>query len=184
MRSKKKIEKNKNTKKFTPPKTHHDIHSSPTTATTPRRRATKHVPRISTYSPTSIDPGFVEIVFVQLSRLPMAKTASVASLPRPVFLQQLRKKRRITHHRRHKSSQRPPPGIPLLQSCEVALERVSDPLGARGNGLYGLGTDLVGESLDDIQKMQTSPCPCRLSSCWREPRENHKAHGGHSTSYY
>ena len=49
------------------PKTHHDIHSSPATAITSRRRAIKHVPRVSQYSPASIDPGFVEIDRVQLS---------------------------------------------------------------------------------------------------------------------
>ena len=47
---------------------HHEIHSSPATATTSRRRATKHVPRVSPYSPASIDPGFVEIGLVQLSQ--------------------------------------------------------------------------------------------------------------------
>ena len=30
--------------------------------------STKHVPRVSPYSPASIDPGFVEIGFVQLSQ--------------------------------------------------------------------------------------------------------------------
>ena len=43
------------------PKTPHEIHSSPATATTTRRRATKHVPRVSPYSPALIDPGFVKI---------------------------------------------------------------------------------------------------------------------------
>ena len=38
------------------------------TATTLRRRATKHVPRVRPYSPASIDPGFVEIGLVQLSQ--------------------------------------------------------------------------------------------------------------------
>ena len=57
------------------PKTHHEIHSSPATATTSRRRATKHVPRVSPYSPASIDPGFVEIGLVQLSQ--SVKTANV-----------------------------------------------------------------------------------------------------------
>ena len=56
------------TKKSAAPKTHHGIHSSPATATTWRRHATKHVPRVSPYSPASIDPGFVEIGFVQLSQ--------------------------------------------------------------------------------------------------------------------
>ena len=50
------------------PKTHHEIHSSPATATTSRRLATKHVPRVSPYSPASIDPGFVKIALVQLSQ--------------------------------------------------------------------------------------------------------------------
>ena len=65
----------KNTKKSTPPKTHHEIHSSPATATTSTRRATKHVTHVSPYSPASIDPGFVEIGFVQLSQ--SVKTANV-----------------------------------------------------------------------------------------------------------
>ena len=85
----KKIEKNKNNKKSNPPKTHHDIHSSPVTATTSRRRATRHIPSVSPYTPASIDPGFVQIGLVQLSQLPMAKMSSVASFPRPVFLQQM-----------------------------------------------------------------------------------------------
>ena len=49
-------------------KTHHQIHSSPTTATTWRRCEVKHVLRVSPYSPASIDPGFVEIDLVQLSQ--------------------------------------------------------------------------------------------------------------------
>ena len=53
-------------KNFAPPKTHHVIYSSPATATNPRRRAAKHVPRVSTYSPASIDTGFVKIGLVQL----------------------------------------------------------------------------------------------------------------------
>ena len=57
-----------NTKKPAPPKTHHEIHSNPVIATTSRRRATKYVPRVSPYSPASIDPGFVEIGLVQLSQ--------------------------------------------------------------------------------------------------------------------
>ena len=59
--------KTKKQKKNAPPKKHHEIHSSPATATTARRRATKHVPRISPYSPASINPGFVEIGLAQLS---------------------------------------------------------------------------------------------------------------------
>ena len=43
------------------PKIHHEIHSSPATATTSRRHATEHVPRVSPYLHASIDPRFVEI---------------------------------------------------------------------------------------------------------------------------
>ena len=46
----------------------HEIHISLTTATNSRRRATKHVPRVSPYSPASIDPGCVKIGLVQLSQ--------------------------------------------------------------------------------------------------------------------
>ena len=58
-----------------PPKTHHEIHNSPATATNSRQRATKHFPHVSPYSPSSIDPGFVEIGFVQLSH--SVKTTNV-----------------------------------------------------------------------------------------------------------
>ena len=62
----KKIEKN--AEKSGPPKnTHHEIHSSPATATASRRRETKHVPRVSPYSPASIDPEIVDLGPVQLS---------------------------------------------------------------------------------------------------------------------
>ena len=84
-----------NTTESAPPKTHHDIHINPATATTSRRRATKHVPRVSPHALASMDPEFVDIGLVQLSQLHMAKTASVASFPRPVVLQQLRKSRKI-----------------------------------------------------------------------------------------
>ena len=49
-------------------KTHHEIRSSPATATTSRRRAKKHVLRVIPYSPVSINSGFVEIGLVQLSQ--------------------------------------------------------------------------------------------------------------------
>ena len=42
---------------------------------TSRWLATKHVPRVSPYSPASIDPGFVEIGLVQLSQ--SVKTTTV-----------------------------------------------------------------------------------------------------------
>ena len=67
-RSKKKKRGKQKTKNPAALKTHHEIHSSPATATTSRRRAAKHVPRVSPYSPASVDPGFVEIGLVQLSQ--------------------------------------------------------------------------------------------------------------------
>ena len=75
VRSKKKNRKKKKHEKIRPPQTHHEIHSSPATATTSRRLATKDVPRVSPYSPASIDPGFVEIGLVQLSQ--SVKTTNV-----------------------------------------------------------------------------------------------------------
>ena len=48
-------------------KTYREMHSSPATATTLRRRGAKHVPRVSPYSPASIDPEFVEVGLEQLS---------------------------------------------------------------------------------------------------------------------
>ena len=66
----------KNTaKKFAPPQTHHASHSSPATTTTSRRRAKTHAPRVSPYSPASIDTGFVKIGLVQLSQ--SVKTTNV-----------------------------------------------------------------------------------------------------------
>ena len=64
--SKKTKSKKKTQKIAAAPKTHHEIYSSPATATTSRRRATKHVPRVSSYLPASIDTGFVKIGLVQL----------------------------------------------------------------------------------------------------------------------
>ena len=55
-------------KNLVPHKTHHEIHISPATATTSRRRATNHDPRVSPCSPASLDPGFVEISLVELSQ--------------------------------------------------------------------------------------------------------------------
>ena len=76
VRSNKKNEK-KNEINPQKPKTHHEIHSSPATASISRRHARKHVPRVSpySYSPASIDPGFVDIGLVQLSQ--SGKTANV-----------------------------------------------------------------------------------------------------------
>ena len=63
----------KKTRKKNPP--HHEIHSRPATASNSRRHARKHVPRVSPYSPASIDPGFVEIGLVPLSQ--SVKTTNV-----------------------------------------------------------------------------------------------------------
>ena len=60
-----------------PPKAHHETHISPATATTSRRRTKNHVPRVSPYSPASIDIGFVEIGLAQLS--PSVKTTNSMS---------------------------------------------------------------------------------------------------------
>ena len=68
VRSKKKKEKITTTRNPAAPKTHHETHSSPATATNSRWRAMKHVPRVSPCSPAALDPGFVEIGFVQLSQ--------------------------------------------------------------------------------------------------------------------
>ena len=75
----KKNTKTRITKKSAPSKTHHE-NSSPATAPTSRRRATSHVPRVSPYSPASIDPGFVEIGLVQLSQ--SVKTTDAAHTDR------------------------------------------------------------------------------------------------------
>ena len=64
VRSKKKKRKKR---KICPHPEH--INSSPATAITSRRRATKHVPRVSPYSPALIDTGFVEIVEIGLVQL-------------------------------------------------------------------------------------------------------------------
>ena len=175
VRSKKKKRGKKNTeKKSAPPKTHHEIHSSPATASNSRPHARKHVPRVSPYSLASIDPGFVEIGLVQPSQLPVGKTASVASFPRRVFLfdssSENREKKNNPRHRHQQSSQRPSQGIPLPQNCEAALERVSDPLGARGNILpASVGSAPTwSESLDDIQESANLTWSCRLFE--RAPR--------------
>ena len=68
VRSKKKQNRQKTRKKSAPPKTHNEIHSHPATANNSRRRAAKHVPRVSPYSPASMNPGFVEIGLEQLSQ--------------------------------------------------------------------------------------------------------------------
>ena len=77
---------NKNTKKSAPPTTHHEIHNSPATANTSRRRATKHVPRVSPYShASSIHPGFVEIGLAGIHTYVYTRTAAAAAAP-PVYV--------------------------------------------------------------------------------------------------
>ena len=80
VRSKRKQNRKRNTKKSVLPKTHHEIHSSPVTTSNSRRHARKHVPSVSPYSPASMDPGFVEIGLVQLSQ--SVKTANVTHADR------------------------------------------------------------------------------------------------------
>ena len=75
VRSKKKT----NPKKSAAPKTHHEIHSSPATATTSRGLVMKHVPRGRPHSPASTYPGVVEIGLVQLSH--SVKTTNVIHAP-------------------------------------------------------------------------------------------------------
>ena len=71
----KKSKKKKHRKIRPPQPKHHEIHSSPATASNSRWHARKHVTRVSPYSPASIDPGFVEIGLVQLSQ--SVKTTNV-----------------------------------------------------------------------------------------------------------
>ena len=75
---KKKDRKQKNTKKSAPPKTQHEIHSNPATATTSRRSATKYVSYVSPYSPASINTGFAEIGLVLLSQSVKTKNVKLA----------------------------------------------------------------------------------------------------------
>ena len=92
-----------------------------------------------------------------------------------------KREKKTTHHRRQQSSQRPPQGIPLLQSCEVALERVSDPLGARSNILpASVGSvPTWWESLNDIQKNANLTLSCRLLE--RAPRREPQEHQSQGT---
>ena len=97
----------------------------------------------------------------------MAKTAAVASFPRPAFLQQMvqKKRKETTRHRHQRSSQRPPQGMPLIQNCEAGLERVSDPLGAKGHilpvsvGSAPTWSERVSTIFEKVQNLTES---CRL----------------------
>ena len=75
VRSKKHKRKSPSTKTHRTHKTHHGIHSNPAIATSSRPRARKHAPRLSPYSPASIDPGFAKVGLVQLSQ--SEKTSNV-----------------------------------------------------------------------------------------------------------
>ena len=55
--------------KYLSPTHNHQNHSSPATATTSKRRATKQAPRASPSSPASVDTVFVEIGNAQLSQV-------------------------------------------------------------------------------------------------------------------
>ena len=74
-----KKKRKQNARKPVAPKIHYEIHNSPATVITSRRRATKRVPRVSPYSHASIDPGFVEIGLVQLSK--SVKNTNVTRTP-------------------------------------------------------------------------------------------------------
>ena len=63
-----KMENTRKTRNAAAPKTHHETYSNSATATTPKRLAIKHVPRVSPYSVASIDPAFEELGLVQLSQ--------------------------------------------------------------------------------------------------------------------
>ena len=135
VRSKNKNRKKQKPSKSTPPYTHHDIHCSPATATTSRWHATRLIPRVSSYTPASIDPGFVETCLVQPSQLPMAKTTSVASFPRLVFLQQMvqnkeKKKQPITAPSiRHSDLHRAPNSFKAARSRWTGSQTRSEPAG-------------------------------------------------------
>ena len=90
VRRKKKIEKKNTEKKSAPLRTHHEIQSSPATASNSRRHARKHVPRVNSNSPASIDPEFVEIGLVQLSQ--SVKTTNSMSQTRTHTYRQTNKK--------------------------------------------------------------------------------------------
>ena len=104
VRSKKKKRKNE-TRNPAALKTRHEIHSSPVTATTSRRRATKHVPRVSPYLPASIDLKFVEISLVQLSR--SVKTTNVTQTDRHADIQAYIDRQTDTDTQTHRHTGRP-----------------------------------------------------------------------------
>ena len=67
VRSKEKNEQKKR-KKSAPLKTHHEIYSTPATASNSRRHVRKQAPCVSPYPLASIDPRFVEFGLVKLSQ--------------------------------------------------------------------------------------------------------------------
>ena len=183
-RSKKKKNRKKN-----PP------HPKRTTKSTAARRPCptrdgmrgKHVSRISPYSPASIDLGFVEIGHVQLSQVPIARTASVASFPRPVFLQQMVQKKEKKKQPIPATSNRHSDSHRASHSFKAARSRWKDPLGARGNFLPAsvCSASTWWESLDDIQK-RCKPLLV-LPPFGESPKsinQKTRSSSDHSTSYY
>ena len=134
----------------------------------------KHVRRVSSYFPDFIDPGFVEIGPVQLSQLPTEKTASVASFPRPVFLQQMvqkkeKKKQPITTtSNRHSDPHRASQSFKAARSRWKESQTRSEPGVTSCRPLWA--RHRLGRRVSTIsKKMQTSPCPAAF---WREPQEH------------
>ena len=150
------------------------------------RRATRHIPRVSPYTPASIDPGFVEIGHVQLSQVPIARTASVASFPRPVFLQQMVQKKEKKKQPIPATSNRHSDSHRASHSFKAARSRWKDPLGARGNFLPAsvCSASTWWESLDDIQK-RCKPLLV-LPPFGESPKsiDQKTRSSDHSTSYY
>ena len=111
-------------KKSGPPRTRNDIHSSPATGTTSRRRAIKHVPRRRPHSADSIDPGVVEIGLVQLSQsVKMTNVTHTRLTPNPNPVRT--PVRRVFLSYREKT----PSVTPLFRHCRITSREVNE---ARG----------------------------------------------------
>ena len=172
VRSKKKNKSRKNNKKSAPPKTHHDIHSSPATATARDGARRNNVQRVLAHTRLHRSRVCGNRPRTALA-IAYGKNGLGRFVPSACLLQQMvqKKEKQTTNHRHQQSSQRPPQGIPLLQSFEVALERVSDSLGTKSNNLpASVDSAPTWSEVSTISKrMQTSPC---TAAFWREPQEN------------
>ena len=169
--------KKKNNTKPALTNTHHDTHSNPATGITSRRRATKHVPCVSPYLPASIDPGFVEIRFVQLSQLPMAKTASV-SFPRPVFLHQMVQKKE------KKNYPSPPPAIVTVVIAIASLAQTSDTSSVLGWGALAFMAEHAGSrEVTEARRPHTRSRPCAFEEkkCRKTKKQKNLPHPEHTT---